>query len=166
MSHCLKDRSFVRLFATQIETKLAAVRAGSALPIARAYRCRPVRPAQRGLRLEICQGGSVARAVGRQSRRRRSDTPAGMRRLSQYAGRLSRPHAGRRRNRCPSRSRLKAMSSGESADALTATPGGRHHGRDRARRLPLRSGPGLRCRRRRNHGRVGFRRSHHGDWSR
>jgi DNA polymerase-3 subunit epsilon len=32
--HCLKDRSFVRLFATQIETKLAAVRAGSALPIA------------------------------------------------------------------------------------------------------------------------------------
>jgi DNA polymerase-3 subunit epsilon len=32
--HCLKDRSFVRLFETQIETKLAAVRAREALPIA------------------------------------------------------------------------------------------------------------------------------------
>ncbi len=31
--HCLKDRSFVRLFAKQIEAKLAAVQSGNALPI-------------------------------------------------------------------------------------------------------------------------------------
>jgi DNA polymerase III subunit epsilon len=31
---CLKDRSFIRLFAAQIEAKLSAVRTGSALPIA------------------------------------------------------------------------------------------------------------------------------------
>ena len=30
--HCLKDRSFARQFAPQIETKLAAVRAATALP--------------------------------------------------------------------------------------------------------------------------------------
>jgi hypothetical protein len=32
--HCLKDRSFARLFATQIEIKPNAVKNGSALPIA------------------------------------------------------------------------------------------------------------------------------------
>ena len=34
LPHCLKDRSFVRLFANQVDTKLAAVKAGTALPIA------------------------------------------------------------------------------------------------------------------------------------
>jgi DNA polymerase III subunit epsilon len=34
LPHCLRDRSFVRVFATQIETKLAAVKNGNALPIA------------------------------------------------------------------------------------------------------------------------------------
>jgi DNA polymerase III subunit epsilon len=34
LPHCLKDRSFIRLFAAQIEAKLSAVRTGNALPIA------------------------------------------------------------------------------------------------------------------------------------
>ena len=33
LPHCLKDRSFVRLFSATIETKLAAIRAGSAMPL-------------------------------------------------------------------------------------------------------------------------------------